>query len=213
MKIVCATDALYALCARVPSAGYSRGTPTWVLSVRAEASALQRRRLQHCAPDRRCRMLQRHALRCGEALEGGKGLCGREPSRAAPSRAFNQVERSIADEYTVETELPRQHCRGWPKDRVPLRAELLCSGTASRAPVIRTPRMMRCTTTNSLYAATASRLADSDWDSYSDSDSDGPLARSRRDPAAHRVILPTGPSANSAVCPPTFTRCESEMCA
>ena len=47
-------------------------------------------------------------------------MCGRgEPTRAAPSQAFDQVERSIADEYTVETELPRQYCRGWPKERVP----------------------------------------------------------------------------------------------
>jgi hypothetical protein len=53
-------------------------------------------------------MLQRHALRCWEALEGGKGLCG----RGEAERAFDQVERSIADEYTVETELPRQAAAG-----------------------------------------------------------------------------------------------------
>ena len=40
-------------------------------------------------------------------------MCGRgeaEPSRA--ERAFDQVERSIADEYTVETELPRLAAAG-----------------------------------------------------------------------------------------------------
>ena len=33
-----------------------------------------------------------------------------EPRRA--ERAFDQVERSIANEYTVETELPRQDAAG-----------------------------------------------------------------------------------------------------
>jgi hypothetical protein len=40
-------------------------------------------------------------------------LCGRgeaEPSHA--ERAFDKVERSIADEYAVETELPRQAAAG-----------------------------------------------------------------------------------------------------
>jgi hypothetical protein len=40
-------------------------------------------------------------------------LCVRgeaEPRRA--ERAFDQVERTIADEYTVETELPRQAAAG-----------------------------------------------------------------------------------------------------
>jgi hypothetical protein len=40
-------------------------------------------------------------------------LCGRgkaEPSRA--ERAFDKVERTIADEYSVETELPRQATAG-----------------------------------------------------------------------------------------------------
>jgi hypothetical protein len=103
-------------------------------------------------------------------------VCGRaeaEPSRA--ERAFDQVERSIANEYTVETELPRQHCRGCPKDRVPrvpLRAKVLYSGTASRAPVKRRPKMMGCTRrirSTKANGATAGRWSDSD------SDSDGPL--------------------------------------
>ncbi len=113
MKIVRATDALYALCTRVRFMG-THGVLQKVRSARVEASALQRRRLQRCAPDRRCRMLQRHA-RCavekrwqaGRACPGGV-----KPSRAAPSRAFDQVERSIADEYKVETELPRQDAAG-----------------------------------------------------------------------------------------------------
>jgi hypothetical protein len=53
----------------------------------------------------------------GRARAGGV-----KPSRAAPSRAepgfrFDHVERSIAEEYTVVTELPRQHCRGWQKEK------------------------------------------------------------------------------------------------
>ncbi len=192
VKIVRATDALYALCTRVLSTG-THGVLQHGYS--AQESRLPRCNGGGCSIAHLCC----NGMRCavGKRWQAGRACAGGvRPSRAAPSRAFDQVERSIADEYTVETELPRLHCRGRPIDRVPqvpLRAELLYSGTASRAPVIRRPK------TNE---ATASRSADSD----SDSDSDGPLARSRRDPAAHRFILPPGPSTNSAACPPTFTR-------
>ncbi len=121
MKIVRATGALYALCARVSSArvltGYSnRGTQRKSRGFRVATAAVAALRagssLSHVATARVA--LVRSAALAGRACAGGV-----RPGRAAPSRAFNKVERSIADEYSVETELPRQHCRGWPKDRVP----------------------------------------------------------------------------------------------
>ncbi len=42
-------------------------------------------------------------------------MCGRgeaEPSRAEPGFRFDQVERTSADEYSVEAELPRQAAAG-----------------------------------------------------------------------------------------------------
>ncbi len=112
---------------------------------------LQRRRLQRCAPDRRCRKLQRHAVdkhwKAGRACAGGV-----KPSGAAPSGL--STKSSEARRRVHGRDRTATAGRGWPKDRilrVPLRAVRLHSGTASRAPVIRRPKMMRCTTTNSLY--------------------------------------------------------------